>query len=258
MPPGGWNIHLTKKWRYLLKVLREEGERGLIQPSRYAANLDFWTDGDYQVPNNVRSPRWSHPPHFTFWTDGMDWVDAPEAIDNGDEWELELQAMSRLERLKVRLQLRHFGRHYPLRDDIIMEPSRRYEWFAYLQNRECSKQRVARWRRIPYQPRKERPIRRQLRERLWREFAWAVESQKKQDEEWHAREDPDNYTKRALAPHLSPQNLRTDQIEQRIVAMNEAEWQQLLELVPPTTWKDYQRIRKGLLAKRRATDLNEM
>jgi hypothetical protein len=219
-----------------------------MQPSRYMANLDFWTDGDYQVPNNVRSPRWSHPPYFSFWTDGTDWVDAPEAIDNADAWELELQAMSRLERLKVRLLMRRYAR---LRlDDIIMEPSPRYDWFAYLQYRECEKRRAARRRRIAYQQKKERPIVRQIRDQLWREFAWAVESQKKQDEERRVREDPDNYTKRALAPHLSPQNLRTDQIEERIVAMSEAEWDELLELVcAPSTWKDYQRIRDELLAK---------
>ena len=166
MPPGGWNIPRKKKWRYPLKVLREEGERGLIQPSRYTANLDFWTDGDYQVPNNVRSPELSHPPHFRFWTDGTDWVDAPEAIDNSDEWELVLQAMSRLERLKVRLQLGYDAKHYPLRNDVIMEPSPRYERFAYLQNRECEKRRAAEFKRIAYQPKKERPIVRQIRERL--------------------------------------------------------------------------------------------
>ena len=94
--------------------------------------------------------------------------------------------------------------------------------------------------------------------RLWREFAWAVESQKKQDKEWRAREDPDNHTKRALAPHLSPQNLRTDQIEQRILAMSEDEWRELLELVcPPATWKDYQRIRKELLEKRPGTNSHQ-
>ena len=200
--------------------------------------------------NNVRSPELSYPPHFRFWTDGTDWVDRPEAIDNAEEWELLLQAMSPLERLKVRLQLHYDAKHYPLRDDIIVEPSPRYERFAYFQNRECEKRRAAEYKRIAYQPKKERPIVRQIRERLWREFAWAVEAQKKQDEEWRARRDPDNYTKRALAPHLSPQNLSTDQIEERIVAMSEAEWQELLELVcAPSTWKDYHRIRGELIAK---------
>jgi hypothetical protein len=89
----------------------------------------------------MRSPRWSHPPHFNFWTDGTDWVDAPDTIDNGEAWELELQAMSRLERLKVRLQCNHAWRHNPLKDGIIMEPSPRYEWFAYLQNKERTKRR---------------------------------------------------------------------------------------------------------------------
>jgi hypothetical protein len=249
MPAQGWNIPRKKKWRYLWRVLWEDRKRSLIQPARYVANLDFWTDGDYQVPNNVRSPNWSHPPHFSFWTDGTDWVDAPEAIDNADAWELELQAMSRLDRLKLRLEMRRHGR---LRwDDLIMEPSPRYDWFAYLENREREKRRAAEFKRIAYQPKNERPIVRQIRERLWREFAWAVEAQKKQEEEWRAREDPDNYTKRALAPHLSPQNLRTDQIEERIVAMSEAEWQELLELgCAPSSWKDYHRIRGELLAKR--------
>ena len=182
-------------------------------------------------------------------------MDAPEAIDNAEEWELLLQAMSRLE---VRLQLRYDAKHYPLRDDITMEPSPRYERFAYFQNRECEKRRAAEYKRIAYQPKKERPIVRQIRERLWREFAWAVEAQKKQDEEWRARRDPDNSTKRALAPHLSLQNLRTDQIEQRILAMSEDEWRELLELVcPPATWKDYQRIRKELLEKRPGTNSHQ-
>jgi hypothetical protein len=248
MPEQGWNITRKKKWRYLWRVLWEDRKRSLMQPSRYTANLDFWTDGDYQVPNNVRSPKWSYPPHFSFWTDGTDWVDAPDAIDNADEWELELQAMSRLERWKVRLQMRRYAR---LRwDDIIMELDPKADWFFYFQNRERNKRRAARWRRIAYQPRKERPIVGQIKKRLRCEFAWAVEADKKQEEEWPAREDPDNFTKRALAPHLSPQNLRTDQIEERIVAMDEAEWEELLELVcAPSTWKDYQRIRDELLAK---------
>jgi hypothetical protein len=211
------------------------------------------------VPNNVRSPRWSHPPHFNFWTDGTDWVDAPDTIDNGEAWELELQAMSRLERLKVRLQCNHAWRHNPLKDGIIMEPSPRYEWFAYLQNKERTKRRAAQWHRIPYQPRKERAIVSRLRAELWREFAWAVEAQKKQEDEWRAREDPDNYTKRALAPHLSPQNLRTDQIEERILAMSEAEWQELLELVcAPSTWGEYQWIREELLAQKAGNSSNQI
>jgi len=37
----------------------------------------------------------------------------------------------------------------------------------------------------------------------------------------------------------------TEEIEQQIAAMSEAEWQQLLEFVPPATFKDYQRIRKS-------------
>jgi len=49
-------------------------------------------------------------PHLDFWTDGTDWVDAPECIDNTDSWELELQAMSRLERLKLKLQGRQASR----------------------------------------------------------------------------------------------------------------------------------------------------
>jgi hypothetical protein len=249
MPEGGWRIPRKKKWRYLWRVLWEDRKRGLMQLSRYTANLDFWTDGDYQVPNNVRSPRWDHPPHFSFWTDGTDWVDAPEAIDNADEWELELQAMSRLERLKLRLEMRRHTRHR-FDDIILLDASPRFDWFFYFQNRERDKRRAARWRRIAYRPKKERPIVRQIKERLWREFAWAVESDKKQEAEWRAKEDPDNFTKRALAPHLSPQNLTTDQIEERIVAMSEAEWRELLELVcAPSTWEDYRRIRDELLVK---------
>jgi hypothetical protein len=38
-------------------------------------------------------------------------------------------------------------------------------------------------------------------------------------------------------------------IEHQIAAMSEKEWRQLLELVPSATLKDYQRIRKELLAK---------
>jgi hypothetical protein len=249
MPEQGWKISRKKKWRYLWRVLWEDRRRGLLRPSRYTANLDFWSDGDHQVPNNVRSPKWDRPHGFNFWTDGTDWVDAPEAIDNADEWELELQAMSRLERLKVRLQMR---RHARLRwnDIILVEPSPRYDWFAYLRNREREKRIAAESRRIVYQPKKERPIIRRVRERLWREFAWAVEADKKQAEEWRRKEDPDNFTKRALAPHLSPQNLTTDEIEERIVAMSEAEWKELLELVcASSTWEDYQRIRDELLAK---------
>src|SRR5258708_8235456 len=155
--------------------------------------------------------------------------------------------MRRVERVKLGLQM---GRYAWGLDDIIMELSPRYEWFAYLQNREREKRRAAEFKGIDDQPKKERPIVRQIRERLWREFAWAVEAQKKQEEEWRAREDPDNYTKRALAPHLSPQNLRTDQIEERIVAMSEAEWQEILELVfAPSPLENYHRIRDELLAK---------
>ena len=42
----------------------------------------------------------------------------------------------------------------------------------------------------------------------------------------------------------------TREIEERIVAMSEAEWQELLQLVPPASLKDYQRIREELLANK--------
>jgi hypothetical protein len=84
MPPGGWNIRRKKKWRYLLRVLREGRTRDFTQPSRLAVWLDFWTDRDYQPENNQRSPELDWNRYFDFWTDGTDWVDAPEAIDNTD------------------------------------------------------------------------------------------------------------------------------------------------------------------------------
>jgi hypothetical protein len=249
VPPEGWNIPRKKKWRYLFRVLWEDRKRSLIQPSRYIVWLDYWTDGDYQPPNNVRSPQHDLCPHFPFWTDGTNWVDAPEAIDNADPWALESQAMSRTERLKLRLQCKH-GWHNPLMNDVdIGEPSPRYEWFAYLEHRKWTKRMAAEYRRLPYCPKKERPIVRQARERLDAEFAWAIELRKEDEEERRQRWDPDNYTKRCLAPHLSPQNMRTREIEERIVAMSEAEWQELLQLVPPATLKDYQRIREELSAK---------
>jgi hypothetical protein len=212
---------------------------------------------DYQPPNNIRSPQWDYPPHLDFWTDGTDWVDAPEAIDNADELELSVQAMSPIERRKSRLRSRQAARSFPFMNDLIIEVSPRYEAFAYLQDREHRKRMAAERRRIPYRPKKERPIVRQLREGLEREFAWAVEARKKADEEQRQHRDPDNDTKRALAPHLSPQNMRTSEIEERIVAMSEAEWRYLLELVPPSAVKDYRRIREDLLAKQSGNASNQ-
>jgi hypothetical protein len=42
-------------------------------------------DGDYQAKASLRTPKWDYCPHLDFWTDGTDWVDAPEGIDNVDE-----------------------------------------------------------------------------------------------------------------------------------------------------------------------------
>ena len=226
VPPEGWNIPRKKKWRYLFRVLWEDRKRSLIQPSRYMAWLDFWTDGTWPPGRSLRSPQWDYCPHLDFWTDGTDWVDAPEGIDNADLWELELQVMSRLERLKFKLQCRQACRWNPLRNDIDIEPSPRYEAFAYLEGRERTKRMAAEHRRIPYQPKKERPIVQQARERLEREFAWAIEQRKKPDEE--ERQDFDNDRKRCVAPHLSTRHMPTREIEERIVAMSESEWQELL------------------------------
>jgi len=249
VPPEGWNIPRKKKWRYLFRVIWEDKKRSLIQPLRYMAWLDFWTDGTWPPGRSLRSPRWSYWPHLDFWTDGTDWVDAPEWIDNTDLWELELQAMSRIERLKFRLQCK-YAWHNPLMNDVVIEPSPRYEAFAYFQGREWRKRLAAESRRLPYRPKKERPIVQQARERLEREFAWAIEQRKKDEEERGERQDFDNYTKRCLAPHLSPLHMLTREIEERIVAMSEAEWQELLQLVPPASLKDYQRIREELLANK--------
>jgi hypothetical protein len=42
--------------------------------------------------------------------------------------------------------------------------------------------------------------------------------------------------------------MSTKEIEERIVAISETEWQELLELVPPSSLEGYQRIREELLA----------
>jgi predicted nucleic acid-binding Zn-ribbon protein len=160
-----------------------------------------------------------------------------------------------LERLK--LQMKQAWRLYPLKNDIILPPSPRYDRFAYFEERQRKKQQAAERRRMPYQPKRERPIVQQIREGLEREFAWAITKRKEQEQYWLQKLDPDNSLKRCLAPHLSTRNMRTEEIEQQITAMSEAEWQQLLELVPLTTLKEYQRIRRELLAKHRGTDLNE-
>jgi hypothetical protein len=212
--------------------------------------LDFWTDGTWPPSGSLRSPEWSYWPHFDFWTDGTDWVDAPETIDNTDQWELELQAMSRLERLKFRLQCKYAWRN-PLMNDVdIGEPSPRYERFAYFQGREHRKRMAAESRRLSYQPKKERPIVQQVREQLEREFAWAVAMRKKDDEERRRNfDEADNHLLRCLAPHMFPFHLPSAEIEKRIATMSEAEWRDLLELVPLSTWKDYQRIRERALAR---------
>ncbi|HZC35948.1 MAG TPA: hypothetical protein VE242_10060, partial [Chthoniobacterales bacterium] len=90
--------------------------------------------------------------------------------------------------------------------------------------------------------------------RLWTEFAGMVAHRKELEQEWRQRSDPDNDLKRALAPHLSPRNLRTTEIEKRIAAMNEFEWNELLRFVPPGQWGDYQRIRSELLGKSPSED----
>jgi hypothetical protein len=257
MPPEGWNIPRKKKWRYLFRVLWEDRKRSLNPPSRYAAWRDFWTDGTWPPGCSLRSPQWSYWPHLDFWTDGIDWVDAPEWIDNTDSWQLELQAMSRLERLKFKLQCRQACRWNPLRNDIIIEPSPRYEAFAYLEGRERTKRMAAECHNLPYRAKKERPLVRQVRERLGREFAWAIALRKKDEEERGQRQDFDNYTKRCLGPHLSPRHMSTREIEERIVGMSEAEWQELLQLVPPITLKDYQRIREELSARQSGNTSNQ-
>jgi hypothetical protein len=190
-----------------------------------------------------------------FWTDGIAWVDAPEWIDNTDRWQLSLlQAMSRTERLKLRLQCKYAWQN-PLMNDVdIGEPSPRYEMFAYFQGRERRKRMAAECRSIPYRAKKERPIVQQARKRLEGEFAWAIALRKKDEEEWRQLQDFDNYTKRCLGPHLSPRHMSTTEIEERIIAMTEAEWQELLQLVPPATLKDYQRIREELSAKQSGND----
>ena len=150
MPPEGWNIPRKKKWRYLFRVLWEDRKRSLNPPSRYMAWLDFWTDGTWPPSGSLRSAEWSYWPHFDFWTDGTDWVDAPENIDNTDEGALSLQAMSRTERLKFRLQCKHAWRN-PLMNDVdIGEVSPRYGWFAYLRGRERTKRMAAECRNLPY------------------------------------------------------------------------------------------------------------
>lgn len=58
----------------------------------------------------------------------------------------------------------------PTQNDIEIEPSPRFEAFAYLEGRERTKRMAPERRRIPYQPKKERPIVQQTRERLEREF----------------------------------------------------------------------------------------
>ena len=255
MPDGGWNIPRKKKSRYLRKCLLEREEREEVPLSRYA---DFWTDGDLQPTNNQRSPTadysWAFP---DFWTDGTDWVDAPEAINNTDFHGLLMQSLSRLERLKLKLQMKHTWWRNPLEGDIVIEPSPRYDRFAYFEKRECKKREAAERRRIPYQPKRERPIVRQIREGLEREFAWSIAQRKEQEKYWRQKEDPDGQLKRCLAPHLSTWNLRTQEIEERIATMSEAEWQQLLEFVPPPTLNDYHRIREQLLAKRPGSNSNE-
>jgi hypothetical protein len=257
MPPEGWNIPRKKKWRYLFRVLWEDRKRSLNPPSRYMAWLDFWTDGTWPPSGSLRSPEWSYWPHLDFWTDGIAWIDAPEWIDNTDRWQLERQAMSRLERLKLRLQSK-YGWRNPLMNDVdIGEPGPRYEMFAYFQGREHRKRMAAENRRLPYRAKKERPIVQQVRERLEREFAWAIALRKKDEEERRQHQDFDNYTKRCLGPHLSPWRMSTNEIEERIVGMNEAEWQELLQLVPPATLKDYERIREELLAKQSGNASNQ-
>ena len=91
MPAGGWKIAPPRRRLYLRKCLREREEREEVPLSRYA---DFWTDGDLQPENNQREPGWDYDPHFDFWTDGTDWVDCPEAIDNTDFHELLMQSLS--------------------------------------------------------------------------------------------------------------------------------------------------------------------
>jgi hypothetical protein len=150
--------------------------------------------------------------------------------------------------------MKHVWPKNPLAGDVIIEPAPRYERFAYFEDRERKKREAAAGRRIAYQPKKERPIVRRVREGLELEFAWAIQRRKEQEEYWRQREDPDNHLKRALAPHLSTWNLRTQEIEERITAMSESEWQQLLEFVPLAAIPDYQRIRRELLAKDAGSD----
>jgi hypothetical protein len=251
MPAGGWKIPRKQKRGYLRKCLREREQREEVPLSRYA---DFWTDGDLQPENNQREPGWDDDPHFDFWSDGTDWVDCPEAIDNTDFHELFMQSLSPMGRLKFWLQMKHTWPGNPLVGDAVVEPCPRYDWFAYFEERERKKRESAERRRIPYQPKKERPIVRRVREGLEREFAWAIKRRKEQEEYWRKREDPDLSLKRALAPHLSTWNLRTQEIEERITTMSGSEWQQLLEFVPLATVPDYQRIRRELLAKDPGSD----
>jgi hypothetical protein len=154
-----------------------------------------------------------------------------------------MQSLNRQERLKFWLEKKHTWPGNPFAGDVAMEPSPRYERFAYFEDRERKKREAAAGRGIAYQPKKERPIVRRIREGLEVEFAWAIARRKEQEEYWRQREDPDLCLKRALAPHLSTGNLRTQEIEERITTMSESEWQQLLEFVPPAALKDYQRIR---------------
>jgi hypothetical protein len=231
--------------------LREREQREEVPLSRYT---DFWTDGDLQPANNQRPPGWDEDPHFEFWTDGTDWVDCPEAIENTDFHELPMQSLSPMGRLKFWLEMKHTWPKNPLEGDVIIEPCPRYERFAYFEERERKKREAAAGRRIVCQPKKERPIVRRIREGLEVEFAWAIARRKEQEEYWRKREDPDLSLKRALAPHLSTWNLRTQEIEERIAIMSETEWQQLLEFVPLAAIPDYQRIRRELLAKDPGSD----
>jgi len=96
--PEGWNIPRKKKWRYLFRVIWDDKKAQSHTTLALHAWLDFWTDGTWPPGAACAHHDGVTGPHLDFWTMGPIGLMRPEWIDNTDLWELELQAMSRIER----------------------------------------------------------------------------------------------------------------------------------------------------------------